>query len=144
MSRSLAAALSRNSLRVGLFVTVAVVLLIALRSCEQELQVTATAYNSVSAQTDTKPNLGAWGDEILPGMPVLAVSEDLVELGLERAHEDVRVEGFEEEFVVLDKMHRRWSKKIDIYMGTDVKSRQGLRHTGSAHRLVELNPVPSL
>ena len=121
MSRSLAMALSRNSVRAGLFAAVTVVLLIALRSCEQELQVTATAYNSVSAQTDRKPNLGAWGDEIIPGMPVLAVSEDLVELGLERGTK-VRVEGFDDEFVVLDKMHRRWSKKIDIYMGTDVKA----------------------
>jgi len=121
MSRSLATALSRKSLRVGLFVAGAVVLLIALQSREQELLVTATAYNSVPAQTDRKPNLGAWGDEIRPGMPVLAVSHDLIEAGLERGTK-VRVEGFEMEFVVLDRMHRRWSNKVDIYMGTDEKA----------------------
>ena len=92
-----------------------------LSSRKQELLVTATAYNSVPAQTDRKPNLGAWGDEIQPGMSVIAVSRDLVEAGLERGTR-VHVEGFDDEFVVMDRMHRKWSNKIDIYMGNDVKA----------------------
>jgi 3D (Asp-Asp-Asp) domain-containing protein len=49
------------------------------------------------------------------------VSNDLVLAGLTRGT-IVRVEGFDQEFVVLDRMHRRWSNKIDIYMGNDVQA----------------------
>ena len=82
---------------------------------------TATAYNSVPEQTSGDPSLGAWGDPIHPGMAVIAVSHDLIEAGLDRGTK-VRVEGFEEEFVVLDRMPSRWTNKIDIYMGTDVSA----------------------
>lgn len=33
----------------------------------------------------------------------------------------VTIEGLEGEYFVLDKMHSRWTKKIDIYMGLDRK-----------------------
>ena len=84
-----------------------------------ELHVTSTAYNSLADQTDSDPNIAAWGDSLEPGMKVIAVSRDLLELGLKRGSV-VYVEGFPGEFVVLDKMARRWEKRIDIYMGEDV------------------------
>ena len=110
-----------RNIRLGLFAIGAVILLFALVPRQEERVVTATAYNSLPAQTDHKPNLGAWGDEIRPGMDVIAVSHDLLEAGLERGTK-VRVEGFDKEFVVMDRMNRRWKNKIDIYMGNDVKA----------------------
>ncbi|MBO0612049.1 MAG: hypothetical protein RL122_12 [Pseudomonadota bacterium] len=83
------------------------------------LKVTATAYNSVSKQTDSTPNIAAWGDKLTPGRKAIAVSRDLLKQhGL--AHGDkIKIRGLEGEYEVLDKMHPRWRKKIDIYMGKD-------------------------
>jgi len=83
------------------------------------LEVTATAYNSTPAQTDSDPNIGAWGDELRPGMRAIAVSRDLLALGLERGTR-VRLEGLPGTYVVLDKTHRRWTRRVDIFMGNDV------------------------
>jgi 3D (Asp-Asp-Asp) domain-containing protein len=33
----------------------------------------------------------------------------------------VEIDGLPGEYIGLDKMNKRWEKKIDIYMGTDVK-----------------------
>ena len=33
----------------------------------------------------------------------------------------VKIEGFDSLYLVKDKMNKRWRKRIDIYMGTDVK-----------------------
>lgn len=85
------------------------------------LEVTATAYNSVPDQTDDTPFIAAWGDRLEPGMRVLAVSRDLLEMGLTRGAR-VRIEGIEGEFIVLDKMNKRWRKRIDLYMGLDVQA----------------------
>jgi 3D (Asp-Asp-Asp) domain-containing protein len=90
---------------------------------ERSLAVTATAYNSLRGQTDGHPGLGAWGDTLRPGVRAIAVSEDLVELGLVRGT-PVRIEGLPGEYQVLDKMGRRWRKRIDIYMGVDVEAAQ--------------------
>ena len=88
---------------------------------ERSLVVTATAYNSLPDQTDDHPHLAAWGDPIKPGMKVIAVSRDLIPEGLDR-HTPVKIEGFPDVYVVLDKMHGRWEKRIDIYMGTDLEA----------------------
>jgi 3D (Asp-Asp-Asp) domain-containing protein len=85
------------------------------------LVVTATAYNSVANQTGSQPNLGAWGDTLRPGMKSIAVSRDLISQGLGH-NARVRIEGLAGEYVVKDKMNKRWKEKIDIYMGTDVKA----------------------
>ena len=82
--------------------------------------VTATAYNSVRQQTDSRPSVAAWGDRLKPGMKAVAVSPDLVEEGLNRGA-ILRIEGLKGEYVVLDKTASRFSKRIDIYMGVDVK-----------------------
>jgi 3D (Asp-Asp-Asp) domain-containing protein len=86
---------------------------------EHSLVVTATAYNSVASQTSDAPTLGAWGDRLRPGTKAIAVSRDLVARGLGRGVR-VRIEGLPGEYVVLDKMAARWTRKIDIYMGADV------------------------
>ena len=51
---------------------------------QQTLVVTATAFNSLPKQGQGNPNVGAWGDRITPGMNAVAVSSDLVSLGLTR------------------------------------------------------------
>ncbi len=99
-------------------------LLVALVLCcaggppEQSLTVTATAYNSLPGQTSGDPALAAWGDRLEPGMKVIAVSRDLLELGLTRGSR-VRIEGLQGDYRVLDKTAARWTRRIDIYMGTD-------------------------
>ena len=82
------------------------------------LEVTATAYNSLPAQTDRHPEIGAWGDRLRPGMRSIAVSQDLLSLGLVRGAR-VRIEGLGGEYAVLDKTAPRWRRRIDIYMGRD-------------------------
>lgn len=85
------------------------------------LTVNASAFNSLRYQTGPgNPNIGAWGDTILPGMKIVAVSRDLIRKGLDY-NTRVRIKGFEGEYIVKDKMHYRWKNKIDIYMGEDVK-----------------------
>ncbi|KAE8176809.1 3D domain-containing protein [Photobacterium carnosum] len=87
----------------------------------KKLNVTATAYNSVSTQTDSSPSIAAWGDRLKPGMKAIAVSRDLLKMGLKRGSK-VKISGLPGEYVVLDKMHHRWSRKIDIYMGKNVRA----------------------
>ena len=89
-------------------------------ACERSLEVTATAYNSVARQTSEQPNLTAWGDRLEPGMKVIAVSRDLIELGLSHGVE-VGIEGLPGKYVVRDKMAKRWSRRIDIYMDEDLE-----------------------
>ena len=88
---------------------------------ERSLVVTATAYNSVVGQTHGDPSVTAWGDRLEPGMKVIAVSRDLLELGLTHGVE-VTIDGLEGHYTVLDKMARRWKRKIDVYMGEDVEA----------------------
>ena len=88
-------------------------------SVERALAVTATAYNSLPEQTNAEPHLAAWGDPLAPGMKVIAVSRDLIPLGLDH-RTSVKIEGLPGVYLVLDKMHKRWEKRIDIYMGNDL------------------------
>ncbi|MFW6290543.1 MAG: 3D domain-containing protein [Mariniphaga sp.] len=83
------------------------------------MEVLATAYNSVPEQTDHTPFEAAWGDILNPGIKSIAVSRDLLGMGLTQ-YSKVKIEGLPGEYVVLDKMNSRWQKKIDIYMGTDI------------------------
>jgi 3D (Asp-Asp-Asp) domain-containing protein len=86
-----------------------------------EIVVTATAYNSVPEQGVGAGQHGAWGDRLVPGMKAVAVSDDLLELGLRRGSQ-VRIEGLDGAYTVLDRMARRWNRRIDIYMGTDERA----------------------
>lgn len=87
-----------------------------------ELTVTASAYNSLHGQGAGRDHaLAAWGDRLEPGMQVIAVSRDLIRMGLTH-NTEVTVEGLPGVWLVKDKMHRRWKRKIDIYMGEDVQA----------------------
>jgi 3D (Asp-Asp-Asp) domain-containing protein len=81
--------------------------------------VTATAYNATEEQTEKgSVGIGAWGDRLSEDMKVIAVSHDLLDMGLSYKTK-VRIEGLKGVYVVMDKMHSRWTKKIDIFMGLD-------------------------
>ncbi|PQV47770.1 3D (Asp-Asp-Asp) domain-containing protein [Jejuia pallidilutea] len=82
--------------------------------------VTASAYNSLEYQTDSDPNITAFGDSLQPGLKYIAVSRDLLALGLTH-NTPVIIEGLEGIYLVKDKMHSRWKNRIDVYMGEDVK-----------------------
>src|SRR5690554_7811699 len=84
------------------------------------LEVLATAYNSVPEQTDDTPFEAAWGDILDPKVKSIAVSSDLLDMGLTK-NTRVEIEGLPGEYLVLDKMNKRWEKKIDIYKGTDIQ-----------------------
>ena len=86
------------------------------------LTVTASAYNSVAWQTDSiSPSVAAWGDTLKPGMKCIAVSRDLLKLGLEH-NTMVKILDWPDTFLVKDKMNRKWKNRIDLYMGRDVKA----------------------
>jgi len=84
------------------------------------IEVVATAYNSIAKQTNKNPTVTAWGHTLKPGMKSIAVSRDLIDLGLVY-NTEVSIEGLQGKYKVLDKMNKKWRKRIDIYMGNDVK-----------------------
>lgn len=107
----------------------------------QSMEVTATAYTMREAETK-KGNIGlaAWGDQLEPGMKAIAVSRDLIDDGLDHMTE-VRIEGLEGTYIVRDKMNRRWERKIDIFMGTDVTAaREWGKRTVTIHWTNPANP----
>ncbi|MGE4195298.1 MAG: 3D domain-containing protein [Pseudodesulfovibrio sp.] len=85
------------------------------------LEVTVTAYNSTRAQTDGNPHRAAWNNRLKPGMKAIAVSRDLLPLGLTDQTE-VWIDGFDGPYLVMDKMNRRFKRRIDVYFGLDVKA----------------------
>lgn len=91
-----------------------------LNCATNHLEVTATAYNSLAYQTNSNPSITAFGDSLKPGLRYIAVSRDLLDSGLVH-NTKVKIQGFDSLFTVKDKMNRRWTKRIDIYMGNDVK-----------------------
>lgn len=105
-----------------------IILVAVLYSCknrvenckENSFEVTATAYNSLAYQTSSNPHITAFGDSLKPGLKYIAVSRDLIDSGLVH-NTEVKIVGLNDVFIVKDKMNRRWRKRIDIYMGIDVK-----------------------
>jgi LysM repeat protein len=87
-----------------------------------KLRVTATAYTSHNNQTDDTPFLAAWNNKLRPGMKVIAVSRDLLDRFGMRNGTKVRISGLKGLYRVRDKMNKRYKKRIDIYMGLDLKS----------------------
>ncbi len=84
------------------------------------IDVKVSAYNSVPEQTDDDPFIGAWGDTLKYRVKSIAVSRDLIPLGLKH-NTEVMIEGLPGVYLVKDKMAARWKNKIDIYMGDKVK-----------------------
>jgi 3D (Asp-Asp-Asp) domain-containing protein len=97
------------------------------------IEVTATAYTSRPSETQGDPYTAAWNNELRPGERSIAVSRDLLALGLNNGTE-VEIDGLPGTYTVRDKMGKRWRRRIDIYMGNDLqrarawgKQRVGLR-----------------
>ena len=98
---------------------------------KHRLRVQATAYSSHVGQTDKTPFLAAWNNHIRPGMKIIAVSRDLIrKYGLGNGKR-VRIQGLPGYYTVRDKMNKRYTKRIDIYMGTNRRKalRWGRRRT---------------
>lgn len=96
-------------------------------SCKDEekqiwkpIDVEVSAYNSVPSQTDGSPLIGAWGDSLSTRQKSVAVSRDLIALGLKH-NTKVMIEGLPGVYLVKDKMAARWTKRIDIHMGDKVE-----------------------
>lgn len=84
------------------------------------LEVIATAYTSRASETSGDPYMGAWNNKLTPGEKAIAVSRDLLKRGLTNGVE-VKIEGLPGVYRVRDKMNKRWERRIDIYMGNDLK-----------------------
>jgi 3D (Asp-Asp-Asp) domain-containing protein len=80
------------------------------------LEVEASAYTCRIQRNPKKPVRGAWGDILTTDTKAIAVSNDLIKMGLKHGT-SVKIEGLEGNYVVMDKMANRWRKTIDIYMG---------------------------
>lgn len=108
----------------------------------ETLEVTATAFNSVPSQTDGNPTIAAWGDTLKPGMKSIAISRDLLALGLKH-NTMVKIDTFPDIYLVKDKMHWRWRKRIDIYMGLDrKKARQWGKQKVKIQYALENDSIP--
>lgn len=103
--------------------------LFAIQACESQppanqkcWKVSASAYNSLPYQTrpGTAGNITAWGDTLNDTIPSIAVSRDLLDSGLVHGTL-VYIEGYTMPFVVNDKMNKRYTNKIDLHLGQDVK-----------------------
>jgi len=86
-----------------------------------KLRVTATAYTSHANQTDDTPFLAAWNNQLVPGEKSIAVSRDLLSRYGMRNKTKVRIGGLKGYYAVRDKMNKRYKKRIDIYMGLNLK-----------------------
>lgn len=91
------------------------------RPVEHELQVTATAYVTPPSPAEGLVPTSAFGIWLRPGMRIVAVSRDLEALGLTRGVR-MRIEGVEGEWEVGDRTAKRWTKRIDLYLGNDVNA----------------------
>jgi 3D (Asp-Asp-Asp) domain-containing protein len=110
----------RLSTKILLVVLMLIPCVLVAKERHNKEHVTITAYNSVRSQTDGNPTIAAWGDRLKPGMKVVAVSHDLMKRGLTRGKK-IKIKGLKGQYVVLDRMSKRWKKRIDIYMGNNVR-----------------------
>ncbi len=123
------------------FLIIAALVVISELNNKETIEVTATAYNSLPGQTHpAHPDIAAWGDKLEPGMKGIAVSRDLLQMGL-TYNTEVKIEGLPGKYVVLDKMNKRWKKRIDIYMGKD---RQLAREWGKQKVEITFKPNESV
>lgn len=83
------------------------------------LRVQAMAYTGgCSPKKSKRTTRGAWGDTLSPNIKAVAVSPDLLEMGLDRG-DVISIEGLPGQYKVLDVMHGRHDKSIDIFYGDD-------------------------
>lgn len=96
-------------------------LLGASRGTGRSLVIKATAYNSLSSQTDSTPHITATGTRTRPG--VVALSRDLLRVfpyGTRVTIQDLsgRYNFAGRVFIVEDTMHARKTNQVDIWMPT--------------------------
>jgi len=109
-------------LTVGIWAIMLVFIGTGCESKWKSMEVTATAYATPGDNKEKdKHNITAWGHRLEPGMKAIAVSRDLIPLGLTNETK-VKIKGLKGEYLVLDKMNERWHKRIDIYFGHDRKA----------------------
>jgi 3D (Asp-Asp-Asp) domain-containing protein len=84
------------------------------------LRVKAMAYTacSVGKKRAKRAPRGAWGDPLTEDANAVAISPDLLEMGLDRG-DLITIEGLPGKYKVLDVMHSRHDKSIDIFYGDD-------------------------
>ncbi|QKX17442.1 3D domain-containing protein [Microbulbifer sp. YPW1] len=87
---------------------------------KKSMTVTATAYNSVKGQTDDDPWTAAWNNRLRPGDKIIAVSRDLEKHGLTNGAK-VKIEGLPGTYTVRDRMNKRYTNRIDVWMEKDIK-----------------------
>ncbi|AOS97014.1 hypothetical protein AUP74_01579 [Microbulbifer aggregans] len=92
----------------------------ASAAVEKTMTVHATAYNSVPGQTDDDPWVAAWNNRLRPGDKVIAVSRDLEKHGLTNGAK-VKIEGLPGTYTVRDRMNKRFTNRIDVWMEKDIK-----------------------
>ena len=85
------------------------------------MEVKASAYTSHPDQTDETPFLAAWNNRLDPygGKKVLAISPDLLKYGIGNGS-TLYLKGYGK-FRVVDKMNKKWRRKVDIYHGLDLE-----------------------
>jgi LysM repeat protein len=112
--------IKRNAtIRTGKIIKLPLPHILAQIKTKKKLRVTATAYTSHAAQTDSTPFLAAWNNRLRPGMKIIAVSRDMLTRYGMRNGTKVRIAGLPGYYRVRDKMNKRYKKRIDIYMGLD-------------------------
>ncbi len=82
------------------------------------LKVKALAYCSVGGKKAKRSTRGAWGDTLREEDNAVAISPDLLEMGLDRG-DLITIEGLPGKYKVLDVMHDRHDRTIDIFYGDD-------------------------
>lgn len=110
-------------------IKILVILVLAMNlislSCNGQIMVTATVYNAVPDQTDSDPLITASLKQIDPNNPQrwIAVSRDLEELGITLGSR-VCIDNAGEmsgEWVVEDRMNRRWRRRIDFLVHDSIR-----------------------
>lgn len=82
------------------------------------LRVKAMAYTGCLPKKSKRTPRGAWGDPLTRDVKAVAVSPDLLEMGLDRG-DVITIEGLPGKYKVLDVMHTRHDRSIDIFYGDD-------------------------
>ncbi|MHC1789820.1 hypothetical protein [Solidesulfovibrio sp.] len=84
----------------------------------KSVRVKALAYTACSVKSKKRTPRGAWGDALTSDIKAVAVSPDLLDMGLDRG-DVISIEGLPGQYKVLDIMHGRHDKTIDIFYGDD-------------------------
>ncbi|BBM00593.1 3D domain-containing protein [Microbulbifer sp. GL-2] len=92
----------------------------ASAAIKKTMIVDATAYNSVPGQTDSDPWVAAWNNRLRPGDKIIAVSRDLEKHGLTNGAK-VKIEGLPGTYTVRDRMNKRFTNRIDVWMEKDIR-----------------------